>query len=162
MKEGVTMPDTSHCERRIRASDMDRERTAAALGSHYAAGRLTLGEFQERLDLAYAAKTLGELEDLMTDLPETGSGQLQAQPGTNPPPPEWLAPGQVHAPVARRPAVWQFWAGITIGIFVIWLMSGATGGPWFLWLAVPLALVLLRRWLLAQERRIRNHQQNKR
>ncbi len=33
-----------------RASDQDRERTAAALGEHYAAGRLTLEEFQERLD----------------------------------------------------------------------------------------------------------------
>jgi DUF1707 SHOCT-like domain len=41
----------------IRASDEDRSRTAAALGEHYAAGRLTLEEFQERLDKIYAAMT---------------------------------------------------------------------------------------------------------
>jgi len=35
-------------DRTFRASDEDRERTAAALGGHYAAGRLTLEEFQER------------------------------------------------------------------------------------------------------------------
>jgi hypothetical protein len=45
----------------IRASDEDRSRAAAALGEHYAAGRLTLEEFQERLDEVYAATTLGEL-----------------------------------------------------------------------------------------------------
>jgi Domain of unknown function (DUF1707) len=54
---------------RTRAGDEDRERTATALGGHYAAGRLTLEEFQQRLDQAYAAKTLGELDELMTDLP---------------------------------------------------------------------------------------------
>jgi hypothetical protein len=32
-------------------------------------GRLTLGEFKERLDAAHAAKTLGQLDDLMADLP---------------------------------------------------------------------------------------------
>ena len=46
---------------RIRASDADRDRTAALLREHHAAGRLTAEEFNERLDKAYAAKTLGEL-----------------------------------------------------------------------------------------------------
>jgi Domain of unknown function (DUF1707) len=36
---GVTMPYTG--DRAIRASDEDRERAAAILGRHYAAGRLT-------------------------------------------------------------------------------------------------------------------------
>jgi hypothetical protein len=46
-------------KRGMRASDADRDRSAAALSGHYAAGRLTLEEFQERLDRAFAAKTLG-------------------------------------------------------------------------------------------------------
>jgi hypothetical protein len=54
---------------RIRASDDDRERTVSLLREHHAAGRLTLDEFNERLDKAYAAKTLGELDELMSDLP---------------------------------------------------------------------------------------------
>ncbi len=67
--------------RGVRASDTDRERTAAALGGHYAAGRLTREEFQERLDQAYAAKTLGQLDDLMTDLPGIGLSQFPVSPG---------------------------------------------------------------------------------
>ena len=147
---------------RVRASDQDRERIAANLGRHYAAGRLTLEEFQERLDRAYAAKTLGQLDDLMADLPKTDLGQPPARPGANPPLPGRRAPGTVQPPVRRYPAAWQFWVGVTLGVFVIWLISGATGGPWFLWLAVPLGFILLRRWLLAGERRIHNYQQDKR
>ena len=54
---------------RIRASDADRDRTAALLREHLAAGRLNDEEFNERLDKTYAAKTLGELDQLLSDLP---------------------------------------------------------------------------------------------
>ena len=54
---------------RIRASDADRDRTAALLREHHAAGRLTAEEFSERLDHTYAAKTMGELDQLLADLP---------------------------------------------------------------------------------------------
>jgi len=54
---------------KIRASDADRERTVALLREHLAAGRLTAEEFHERLDAAYAAKTLGQLDELLADLP---------------------------------------------------------------------------------------------
>ena len=54
---------------RIRASDADRDRAAALLREHHAAGRLTAEEFGERLDAALDAKTLGEIDDLLADLP---------------------------------------------------------------------------------------------
>jgi hypothetical protein len=54
---------------RLRASDADRERTVEQLRRHHADGRLDLEEFNERMDRAYAAKTLAELDELMTDLP---------------------------------------------------------------------------------------------
>jgi Domain of unknown function (DUF1707) len=149
-------------DRRVRASDQDRELIAAALGRHYAVGRLTLEEFQERLDRAYAAKTLGELDDVMTDLPKADLGQISRRNRPNEPLPERRTVGTVQPPVGRYPAIWQFWVGVTLGVFVIWLISGATGGPVFLWLAVPLGLILLRRSLLAGERRIHNHQQHNR
>ena len=44
---------------RIRASDADRDRMAALLREHHAAGRLTAEEFHERMDKALDAKTLG-------------------------------------------------------------------------------------------------------
>ena len=59
----------------LRASDADRDRTAAVLSSALAVGRLTSTEHAERLDAAYAAKTLGELALLTRDLPaEDGAG----------------------------------------------------------------------------------------
>lgn len=141
--------------RGVRASDADRERTAAALGGHYAAGRLTHEEFQERLDQAYAAKTLGQLDDLMADLPGTEFGQLPGRPGSGPPLPEPRSPGTVQAPGASRPAAVRFWLTVTVVAFLIWLIGGASGGPWFLWAAVPLAFILLRRQAAGRDRRDR-------
>ena len=53
----------------LRASDADRDRAAAVLGGAMATGRLTSAEYAERLDAAYAAKTLGDLAPLTRDLP---------------------------------------------------------------------------------------------
>jgi hypothetical protein len=58
-------PDRS----RLRASDADRDRAAALLREHHAEGRLTKEEFEERLDMAFAAKTLGDIDEFMADLP---------------------------------------------------------------------------------------------
>jgi len=54
-----------------RASDAARERTARTLGEHLSAGRLTLDEFSSRVDRAYGAVTIGELQRLTADLPAT-------------------------------------------------------------------------------------------
>jgi uncharacterized protein DUF1707 len=64
-----------------RAGDTDRETVAAHLREHYAAGRLTLGEFQARLDAAYRARTARELELITADLPGTGTGAGTLPPG---------------------------------------------------------------------------------
>lgn len=53
----------------VRAADADRERTAEQLRTSHVEGRLDLGEFQQRLDLCYAAKTVGDLAALVGDLP---------------------------------------------------------------------------------------------
>lgn len=57
---------------RIRASDEDRERIASRLREHYAQGRLTREELDERVTAALNAKTYGELRQVMADLPEPG------------------------------------------------------------------------------------------
>jgi hypothetical protein len=54
----------------MRASDVDRERVATQLRDHAAAGRLTVDELSERLDASLAARTVGELEPLLADLPQ--------------------------------------------------------------------------------------------
>jgi hypothetical protein len=55
----------------LRASDADRDHTAARLGGAMAVGRLTSTEYAERLDAAYTARTLGELTPLTRDLPDS-------------------------------------------------------------------------------------------
>jgi hypothetical protein len=53
----------------LRASDAERDRVADILREALAEGRLDADEHSERLDRVYAAKTLGELEPLIGDLP---------------------------------------------------------------------------------------------
>ncbi|MEU0394749.1 DUF1707 domain-containing protein [Streptomyces sp. NPDC006208] len=53
----------------IRASDADRDRIADILREAMAEGRLDADEHAERIDAAYRAKTVGELEPLVQDLP---------------------------------------------------------------------------------------------
>ncbi|MEU0057673.1 DUF1707 domain-containing protein [Streptomyces sp. NPDC006334] len=56
----------------LRASDADRERVAEVLRDALAEGRLDMGEFEERLDAAYRARTYGELAPITRDLPAAG------------------------------------------------------------------------------------------
>ena len=136
---------------RIRASDADRDRTAEFLREHLAAGRLTQEEFSERLDKAYAAKTLGELDELLADLPgidlyKLPDEGLPRHRGRNglPPLPWLMAPGQV-SPAWR--AAWGSWATVSLIAFLVWLLSGASGNLWFLWIAGPYGILLVGRWI---------------
>jgi hypothetical protein len=54
----------------VRVGDADRDAVAAQLREHYADGRLTLEELNERLDQAFAAKTKADLNTVMRDLPQ--------------------------------------------------------------------------------------------
>ncbi len=53
----------------IRVGDADRDATATQLREHYAAGRLTLDELNERLEQTFAARTGADLKAVMRDLP---------------------------------------------------------------------------------------------
>jgi Domain of unknown function (DUF1707) len=138
---------------KIRASDADRDRAAAALREHLAAGRLTIEEFDERLDRAYAAKTLGELDEVMADLPTSDFGQLPGssldRPAVGPVLTGRHPDGPAHAPPGRfalaRRTAWGSWLAITLVLFMIWLASGATGSLWFLWFVIPLGALILAR-----------------
>jgi hypothetical protein len=58
---------------RIRISDHDREHATARLSDHFAEGRLTREELDERITSALNAKTVGDLRRIMAGLPELGS-----------------------------------------------------------------------------------------
>ena len=53
----------------LRASDADREAVVEELRAHCAAGRLTVDELAERIGVAYAARTIGDLQAVRGDLP---------------------------------------------------------------------------------------------
>jgi DNA-binding MarR family transcriptional regulator len=82
----------------MRAGDADRDAAAAALGEHFARGRLTLDELNARLDATLTAATHGDLARAARDLPDltvlsariSFSRGKRARPGHKPGP----APGQ--------------------------------------------------------------------
>ena len=53
----------------VRVSDADREATVARLENALGEGRITVDEFRQRAEAAYAAVTRAELEPLLADLP---------------------------------------------------------------------------------------------
>ena len=53
----------------LRASDGDRERVVEFLRHHYGDGRLSEDDLSERIESAYGARTVSELEALIADLP---------------------------------------------------------------------------------------------
>ncbi|MFP1629206.1 DUF1707 domain-containing protein [Streptomyces sp. 5K101] len=75
--------ETRRADHALRASDADRDRFADILRDALAEGRLDAEEHSERIDAVYRAKTLGELEPLVADLPATGR-----RTGAAPYPPE--------------------------------------------------------------------------
>ncbi|MEU9476172.1 DUF1707 domain-containing protein [Streptomyces sp. NPDC048191] len=75
----------------LRASDADRDRIADLLREALAEGRLTADEHAERVDGVLHAKTVGELEAFIRDLPAAHQG---AAPGYTPVPPR-PAPGAI-------------------------------------------------------------------
>ena len=117
----------------LRAADADREAVAELLSDALTKGRLDAVEFGERLDRAFAARTVGELVALTADLPR---------------------------PVARQgpPAARSRWVAVLLWVaWSMWLLlvAGAAGlslllavfediNPfWPLWFAVPWGFVLL-------------------
>jgi len=53
----------------LRVSDDERDRAVTELREHAVAGRLTLEEFSDRVDQAYAARSRKELDLVQADLP---------------------------------------------------------------------------------------------
>lgn len=61
----------------LRIGDAERSTAIEGLNEHYAAGRLTRLEHDERVDFALAAKTQADLLVLFGDLPQSHAAQMQ-------------------------------------------------------------------------------------
>jgi hypothetical protein len=108
----------------LRASDAERERAAESLREHHAEGRLTTDELEERTERAYAAKTLGDLDQLFGDLPRLRAPDSERRP----------RPARLWPPAFAFPIVATFVA--------IAIVTSAHG----LWLVWPLMFLVFFRF----------------
>ena len=119
----------------LRASDQQRDRAAAELREHYAAGRLAEDEFNERLDAIYAARTQGELSELRRDLPVLDTRSTLGERRRR-----------------LRGELIQETGGSFVPFFIctaIWAFSGAEGDFWPIWLLLlPLIAIVRNGWRL--------------
>jgi hypothetical protein len=109
----------------LRAADADRERIAERLRMSHAEGRLDMDEFQHRLEGCYGAKTLGELRELVRDLPRQDE------------------------PEDRRSLGWFRWRVAPLAaILIALLVVAATTGHhvFWLWIALPLLFWRMNWW----------------
>jgi hypothetical protein len=131
----------------MRASDGDREAVADRLRDAHAEGRLSIEEFQERLDLTLAAKTLGELTAVTRDLPV---GTALSAPAGGP-----ATPYREGRPRLR--GIWGAWATSVVICVGIWattsLGSGELGYFWPIWVAGPWGAVLVARTVFGHRHR---------
>jgi len=124
---------------RIRISDADRERAAARLREHFAEGRLSPDELDERIAAALTAKTAGDVRRIMADLPDP----VPAPPQARQSPPWAPRPG---AAFRRGPRILPLAVFALIAALVIpgagWLFLALLQLVAVLWLAACLAGIL--------------------
>jgi hypothetical protein len=112
----------------LRASDADREATGDRLRRNHAEGRIDSEEFQERIDRCYSAKTIGELDELVSDLPRESRERI------------------------GRRSYWRLWpiplVPVVLAIVAISAIAGwhHHGGFGLLWLIPAFFLVRMCAW----------------
>jgi hypothetical protein len=119
----------------LRVSDQQREQAAQQLREHFAAGRLSQEELDERVQRAYAARTERELQALLTDLPRLPMTLLQRKA-------ELVA----RRSQLQRRLIQETGGGLALLLVcvAVWLIDGAQGQFWPVWVAIIVLIPLLR------------------
>ena len=128
----------------LRISDADREREAAVLREHYAAGRLDSSEFEERLQAVYGARTESELDALSADLP--------ALPPKPPKPPTTMELARqtfnTNALVRSAGAGGAAFLACT----AVWALTGADSDFWPRWVLIFTLVTIVRGFMRGAHR----------
>ena len=148
---------------RMRAGTAERQAAVDDLSRHFADGRLTAGEFDERVTTAYGATYLDELPDLFVDLPadEPRRGAGTRRPGAEPRfthdterfgqvgpdgrPGSWVGPHRPPGPLMYRA---PRFLGVFFVLAVIFSISSVAHGFFplpLIWLALVLLFISRRR-----------------
>ncbi|SES01030.1 protein of unknown function [Propionibacterium cyclohexanicum] len=127
----------------MRIGDAERDEAVARLREHYARGRLSASEFEERMGTAMAAHTRSELVPLFRDLPRDPDTRFftagtatssELEPHASSP-----APSPAKNLVLRRT--------LDVAMAVAWplaIIAILAGGPWWVILVPVLLLPALR------------------
>jgi hypothetical protein len=148
----------SHPDPDVRVSQAERDEVVAVLATHYADGRLTMGEYEERCDAALAARTGRDFEPLFADLPSGPVAPAASgfDAGWRTPPSRSSSPSRatpVDAPVPASPRPARTSSGdrwdrldhrarsggpsVRVVAVVAVIALAVTVAPWALWLLWP-------------------------
>jgi hypothetical protein len=120
----------------LRAADVDRQKIAEQLQAALDEGRLTLGEYDDRVQAAYAARTYAELLVIVADLPKPGLSAEDVQARRR---------AEARRAARRLPVallvLWTIWGTAAAVNLMVWsVLSFTIAGdvyPWPIWLLVP-------------------------
>lgn len=125
----------------MRIGDHERDAAISALGEHYAAGRLTKEEYDERSEVAWRARTSSDLAPLFVDLPSLHRPARATSPSGH----EDSSTGR---PRRQSPPV----VPVLLLVIVVAGVSGLEIWPFllllgiYLWLRTWMGMARLRRW----------------
>jgi hypothetical protein len=146
----MSQPDGKNPD--LRVSDAERDAVVGELGQHFQYGRLDRAEFDDRVAAALAARTQGNLDEVLTDLPGPASADPSAGRAAWPagsPGHSWRGPRGL----ALLPLVL---ATVLIGSVLTGGWHDGWAGGWpvpfgFVWLLVP--VIAIRVWIRGSRRR---------
>jgi hypothetical protein len=110
----------------VRIGDAERDRAIASLGDHFAAGRLTAEEFDQRMDQALKARFNEDLEPLFADLPRTVEPDAQSNSNRRP---------DLHLAWSA-----MLWMAPLIVIFAV-VAAVVLSAPWLVWVFLWVFLI---------------------
>ncbi|MDV6231169.1 DUF1707 SHOCT-like domain-containing protein [Rhodococcus cercidiphylli] len=127
----------------LRVSNGEREDAATTLGVAMSEGRLTLVEYEQRLDAVWASTTRGDLAEVMHDLPGV---ELPGTKDVDRSRSEWR----------EYLDEWRWWLGGAIvmnGIWAVqWISDGEANNYWPLWPLGIWGVILIAMALMPEDK----------